>query len=191
MFRLLSTICIFAMLQNGWASPRNLRSDEVTEECRNTYNNELSNDFLEGVWYEVAKYTFFGGLVPSIWCTNNTIYKATDERLAVFESAYGVKIPREENPVLINNSNYALNLLIGHLEAKDHFMQPGFALEETVWNYRRLTDDYMMVWSCALRGRTIWLHSRIRDVTNQEIAEVTTGVPELSRLEMQRYCAPY
>ncbi|XP_063362894.1 uncharacterized protein LOC134651722 [Cydia amplana] len=178
--RLISAICIFAVFQHVVA-------DAVSEECRTTYNNELSNDFLEGVWYEVAKYAYFG-LLPSTSCGNNTIYKATDERLAAFELAYGVTISREDNPVLINYSEYSLNLLTGNIEAKDHYTQPGFALTQAVWNYRRLTDDFIMVWQCALRGTTIWVHSRINHPSDEEIAAATTDVPELSRMVIQRYC---
>lgn len=192
MYRLLAFACFVALFQSGHFASRLWVNEDLMAECKAKNNEPLSNDLLLGEWFEVAKFTFFGGLVPSASCTNNVITKAVAENLTSYQQSYtGYTISMDDNPVMVNRGDgLFIWLLAGHTGAKDYFIEPGvYALTYTVHNYRMLTDDFMLVWDCNMRENTMWIHSRIQHPTEEEIKAVTAGVTELQRLEMQRFCA--
>ncbi|XP_072932994.1 uncharacterized protein [Epargyreus clarus] len=171
---------------------------EIQRKCVETFDEELSNDFLLGTWYFMVKFILFGSLVPTTRCSTSILQKANTTEIERYKNEYwtaDIPYSFDDNPLHEHEHTgfQPEGLVIGNKQAKFHIMDPATHFHRPLYElrvYQRLTDDFVLYHDCTSRGNVMWLLSKKRNPTNEELQAIIQTRPELVRMDQHRHCSP-
>ncbi|KAJ0183523.1 hypothetical protein K1T71_001499 [Dendrolimus kikuchii] len=129
-------------------------------------NQNFSNDFLIGAWYQV--YELISSFLPPIkYCPTMIFTRASRAKVEKYEKKY---------------KKYTDGLLAGRLQKKIYVLDPksvmvihgGFKL----YTFKKLNENYVIFWKCEMMGDIFSLLSKYRNATDVELDNIINNTPE-------------